>query len=253
VVNNTTIVNKGIRADQVASATHTPLKEVHIRDVPAGAPRPSPGRAAEKNDLVVYRPQLKAPAKPVTMVAQKVDDRHPVIQHATIAPGRDAHSSGPGNSASAPANGNRRPTTETSNMPRPGSETVRHNANPAAPSTPAAPSAAKSVEQSKPASRVASTPQAPSTTYGTTAPRVQTEPSAANPHAAPNQNVYPSHSGLQAGQNNGQGRPQSPGEYYPKSYHQAAEAHSLPPSNQQQGDRSSEPGNSHGQSRKNEP
>jgi hypothetical protein len=253
VVNNTTIVNKGIRAEQVAAATHTPLKEVHIRDVPAGAPRSTPGRAAEKNDLVVYRPQLKAPAKPVTMVAQKVDDRHPVIQHATIAPGRDEHTSGPGNSAWAPANGNRRPTTETPNTPRPGSEAIRHNASPSASSGQATPPAAKSAEQSKPASRVASAPQAPSTTYGTTAPRVQTEPSAANPHEAPSKNAYPAHAGPQAGQNSGQGRPQSPGEYYPKSYHQAAEAHSLPPSNQQQSDRSSEPGNSHGQSKKNEP
>src|SRR5262249_29508598 len=66
VVNNNTIVNQGIHVDRVAAATHTQVRQVHIRDVSADSPRPMPGHGSQKNDLVVYRPQLKAPAKSIT-------------------------------------------------------------------------------------------------------------------------------------------------------------------------------------------
>src|SRR5256885_8368979 len=39
---------------------------------------------------VIYRPQLHRPANPITVVAQRVDDRHPAIQHPAIAPIRNA-------------------------------------------------------------------------------------------------------------------------------------------------------------------
>jgi hypothetical protein len=85
VVKNNTVVNQGIKVEHVQEATHTEVKRVAIRDTPALTPGSVP-RAAGKNELAVYRPELKAPARPVPMVAQKVDDRHPVIQHAPIAP-----------------------------------------------------------------------------------------------------------------------------------------------------------------------
>jgi hypothetical protein len=251
VVNNTTIVNKGIRAEQVAAATHTPVKQVHIRDVPAGAPRPSPART-DRNELVVYRPQLKAPAKPTTMVAQKIDDHHPVIQQNATPPGRNDHTSGPGNSPWAPANGNRRQPTETPAMVKSGPDNrARPNPSPAALPTP------KSPDQSKPATRLASASEAPSATHGSAETRPQPDASAAAAREGQNKTYNPVHTGSQAPQNAGQGQSHNSGQYYPKGYHQAAETHALPPvnqsqGNQPQGDRPSQPGNGHGQPRKNE-
>jgi hypothetical protein len=85
VVNNA-IVNRGIAVERVTAATHKPIQKVVIRDMPAGSARPSGMQGMEKGQSVVYRPKLAAPARPVSMVAQKVDQRHPVIQHASAAP-----------------------------------------------------------------------------------------------------------------------------------------------------------------------
>jgi len=252
VVNNNTVVNKGIHAEKVAAATHTPVKQVHIRDVPAGATRPVPGHSAEKNELVVYRPQLKVPAKPATMVAQKVDDRHPVIQPTPIAPGKNEHSSGPGNSAWAPANGNRRPPAENQSMARPGAERTRPNSNPAAPLTSAAAQAPKPSEQSKPATHMASTSQAPPATRVPAETRPQTGHAEAPPQETHSRSVASPHAQPEAASNASQGHARNPAEYYPKSYHQAAEIHALPPVNQPQANQSSRPANGHGQSKKNE-
>lgn len=79
-VRNKTFVNEGIRVDRVAAATHTTIRAVPIRDVPAGSPRRLSAPAGG-SQLAVYRPALRAPAQPVKMVAQKVDASHPVIQH----------------------------------------------------------------------------------------------------------------------------------------------------------------------------
>jgi hypothetical protein len=84
VVNNNTVVNQGVKVEQVKEATHTEIKKVAIRDTPAWTPG-SNTRPAGRTEVAVYRPELKAPAKPVNMVAQKVDNRHPVIQPAPIA------------------------------------------------------------------------------------------------------------------------------------------------------------------------
>ena len=83
VVNNNTVVNQGIKVEQVSAATHTPVRKVAIRDVPAGR---GGAPAAERSGNVVYRHELQTPARPVNMVAQKVDERHPVVQPAPVAP-----------------------------------------------------------------------------------------------------------------------------------------------------------------------
>jgi hypothetical protein len=51
----------------------------------------------------VYRPKLAAPARSESMVAQKVDERHPVIQHGTAAPAHGTRSSSPASATGASA------------------------------------------------------------------------------------------------------------------------------------------------------
>jgi hypothetical protein len=86
-VNNRTVVNYGLPLQRVTAATPTPIPRATIHDSPAGARGgPAPlGRG--QGQAVVYRPELKAPSKPPMVVAQKVDDRHPVIQHPVITAG----------------------------------------------------------------------------------------------------------------------------------------------------------------------
>ncbi len=81
VVNNNTVINQGIRPEQVASATHTETHKVAIRNVSAPSAAVAASRGGSRGELAVYRPALKAPARPVNIVAQKVDQNHPVIQH----------------------------------------------------------------------------------------------------------------------------------------------------------------------------
>jgi len=90
VVNNNTIVNQGIKVDRVAAATHSQIRTVAIRDVPAHSPQVTRTQTVGSSSSVLYRPQLAAPTHPTTMVAQKVDDRHPVIQHAPVATAKPA-------------------------------------------------------------------------------------------------------------------------------------------------------------------
>jgi hypothetical protein len=79
VVNNT-IVNRGIPADRVAAATHTQVRKVAIKQETASAAR-MPHNAGSARGGTVYREQLKAPSRPARVVAQKIDNNHPVVQH----------------------------------------------------------------------------------------------------------------------------------------------------------------------------
>jgi hypothetical protein len=88
-VNNRMVVNRGIPVDRVSAATHSQIRTVAIRDTPAAGGRMTSARGLEHGTPVIYRPQLHSPAKPINVVAQKVDERHPVIQHSTIAPTRN--------------------------------------------------------------------------------------------------------------------------------------------------------------------
>jgi hypothetical protein len=83
-VNNNTVVNPGIRVDRVAAATHREIRPFTIRDVPNSSPAVSRG-GMSRTELTVYRPQIASHARPVNMVAQKIDQRHPIIQHASLA------------------------------------------------------------------------------------------------------------------------------------------------------------------------
>jgi hypothetical protein len=88
-VNNRMIVNRGIPVDRISAATHSEVRKVAIRDVPAVAGQPPPTRGVENGTPVVYRPLLHRPATAINVAAQKIDDRHPVIQHPTITPVRN--------------------------------------------------------------------------------------------------------------------------------------------------------------------
>jgi hypothetical protein len=83
-INNRTVVNRGIPVNRVAAATHTEIRKVAIRDAPIASGAVAGMTRFEKGTAVVYRPQLHRPANPINAVAQKVDARHPVIQHSTI-------------------------------------------------------------------------------------------------------------------------------------------------------------------------
>jgi hypothetical protein len=84
------VVNRGIPVDRVAAATHAQIRTVAIRDSSATAGRRTSTRGMENGTPVVYRPQLRNPSTPVNVVAQKIDERHPMIQHSTIAAVRTA-------------------------------------------------------------------------------------------------------------------------------------------------------------------
>ncbi len=104
VVNNR-IVNHGLPVDRVTSVTHRELQRASVRDIPAGTSRPARGGATERGGgAVVYRRELAAPARSVKAVAQRVDDRHPVIQHTAVASTSDLRGRRSfGSSGSAPA------------------------------------------------------------------------------------------------------------------------------------------------------
>src|ERR1019366_5962069 len=79
-VHNNTIVHRGIPVGRVSAVSGPPVPRATVRDWRGG-----PEKMPSQGGAVVYRPELKAPAQPVRMAAQKVDERHPVIQHAPVA------------------------------------------------------------------------------------------------------------------------------------------------------------------------
>jgi hypothetical protein len=202
VVNNNTVINQGIRPEQVRAATHTEVRKVAIHDVAAPSVAVAASRGGARGELAVYRPQLKAPARPVNVVAQKIDQRHPVIQHpppvaTTQQPlvanvERNAANRGNQNSAYNPG---RRGAQE-----RPGA-----TASPTQPQNQMRTTGPGS-EQHKPATRPGvETPSRPQPT----------------PRTAPNQPSYPLRTAPNTPQNPLAGTPgQSAGAYNPKGYSQ---------------------------------
>ena len=243
VVNNNTIVHRGIPLERVSAASRVPVPRATIRDLPAGSAR-MPGRTAS----VVYRPQLQAPARPVHMVAQQVDTRHPVIQHAPIAPVRTERPSTFNRSSSAPAPAPRRPALDSpkvspwsssaqpsSSSQYPGSRTYQPSPSPATPkASPWSSSAKPSSPSQYPGSKTYQPPtKAPAASAATRLPDEWKQ----GTRSAPG---YRSDTGLPAYYSAHNPAPPAPaaaqtssqGQYYPKSYHQAAEVHSLPSSDQ---------------------
>lgn len=207
-VNNNRIVNQGVKVERVAAATHTQIRQAAIRDLPAGAPRGSRIQGSDKAGMVVYRPQLQAsPVRTGNMVAQKVDERHPVIQHAAFTP---AKASSPTVRSTAPTRGS---------TPAPAAAPGRSQAEVKQAPSRSAPERSAVRSAQPPAQPPASKAYAPAASQAQTAQR-------------PGPQLHPLRSGAQSEPNAGQSAPRgSSPQYYPKSYHQAAEAHALPPLN----------------------
>lgn len=89
VVNNNVVVNRGVTVEHVSAATHTEIHKANIRDVSPAQAHAASTAASGRNAPVVYRTELKTPpARPAPMTAQKIDERHPVVQHPVITPTR---------------------------------------------------------------------------------------------------------------------------------------------------------------------
>ena len=233
VVNNNTVINQGVRVDRVAQATHTNIRQVTIRDVPASTAAASHSQAAGTE--VAYRAQLKAPARPTTeMVAQTVDDRHPVVAHSTAAsvPSRQVHTapqSNPATQASAPGRPYQPATgTSVAATTHPAPQPVTRPT----PSTGAAPTApvAHATTQPKPPTRT-TTAFLPAPKPAPTVPKVAMN----EPGSAPggiNSQLHPLRMGAQTPSPGAE--PPNPHVYQPKSARQAAETHALPNGNSRQ-------------------
>jgi hypothetical protein len=211
-VSHNAVVNRGIAVERVSAASRVPVPRAVVRDLPAGFANSA---RMPQSAPVVYRAQLKAPARSVNMVAQKVDTQHPVIQHASSTPMRTEQPSAFSRSGSPPAAAPRRPAV-------------------------GAPNASTSSSTAKPAS--SSQARSTSKTYQpavTGLPDEWKQGTRSAPGYRSNAGLpayYSSHVAAQsppaAAQTPAQGR-NTPA-YYPKSYHQAAEIKSLPPLDQGQ-------------------
>ncbi|MBI3848955.1 MAG: hypothetical protein HY298_01510 [Verrucomicrobia bacterium] len=130
VVNNNTIVNRGVAVEKVSAASHTEIRKASIREMPAGAGKGLRMQASDKNAPIIYRPQLKAPERPVKVVAQKLDARHPVIQHTAIAATKIERKSETGNSGTTSVFTPRKSQTETPGAPQQRSRGAKSPASP---------------------------------------------------------------------------------------------------------------------------
>jgi hypothetical protein len=243
VVNNNTIINQGIKVERVAAATHTEIHKASIRDLPAGSPRGA-RQAADKSGPVLYRPQLGAPAKPVRMVAQKLDERHPVIQHTEMAPVRTETKSTYSASRSAPAaTPGSRPYEAPRTAPRATSQqpaTSRPDySSPKShqPSSSSVPAGNRALDEARPVARSAAAPQPePARVSAASArqPMEEVRPatrSTATHSSAVEQPTYEQRTGQRSSAEASapSSREMVSHTYYPKSYRQAADVRALPP------------------------
>ena len=270
VVNNT-IVHRGIPIERVTAASRVPVPRATVRDLPAGS-----AKMTSRTASVVYRPQLQAPARPVNMVAQKVDAQHPVIQHTPIAPVRTQQPSTYSRSGSASVApprppGGAQPMSSPQYQPTP--RNPQASATPARPATssqyqstprasqPAPMTAAPAVSSRASGAKPASASQYQSTSTSYQPPTIPTGP--ATPKAPDNwkQGIqsspgYRSNAGLPALHNSPSAAQSAPAAssttsqgmashvYYPKGYHQAAEVKTLPPTDQHSSASPQSPGKS---------
>jgi hypothetical protein len=214
VNNNHVIVNHGIPVERISAATHTQIKTVAIHDLPPGAGRPATKGGGGN---VVYHHELKAPTRTTTpIVAQKIDDHHPVIQHPTIAPAKVDHR--PTTGATQSPNYNNPGRTQTQRQIQTPAQSPQTGGEKFTPRT--QPQTPQPVHQPTPAVNTPHTEE-PKTTYHAPEP---VKPAAATHYS--NGNTVPRQTApLQTAPvttHNSQN-------YYPKSYRQAAAAHALPP------------------------
>ena len=246
---NNTIVHRGIPVERVSAVSRTPVPRATVRDLPAGSTR-----MPSQSGSVVYRPQLRAPAQPVRMAAQKVDERHPVIQHTPIAPVRMDRPSTVVRSGAAPGATQRRPAAEaprtspgatgakpaTPPQTQPGSRNLQPAPTPVAPRSPTRSSDMKPAapSQSQPTGRTyqPATPVLPTAT-APRAPESWKQGASAAPGYRSDAGLPALHNARMAGEvpsNTPQTPSQNPHVYPPKSARQAAEIRPVPQSDQRQ-------------------
>jgi hypothetical protein len=211
VNNNHTIVNQGIKVDRVAAATHSQIRTVAIHDAPAQRAGTSPAQSPARSSSVIYRPQLAAPAHRETMVAQKVDDRHPVVQHAPVAAANPQH-------APATRTGSTSWNGSSSRPPADNSKSYQRPANPAPASGPNNPARQPRPAPTPPAS------QAPGHSSNGALPKP-------DQGGKPNASRTPVESQPSSPRESRPASERGSGGYYPKGYRQAAEIHASPPLN----------------------
>jgi hypothetical protein len=252
-VNKNTIVNRGIAVDRVAAATHTEIRTAKVQDLPVSSGHSFATRSFEKPGSVVYRPQLKTPPKATTaVVAQKVDERHPVIQHSTITPVSTSSAttiqSRSLGSQTAPRNPFAAPARPSSSVATP-SPAPRSTSQPETPKgapptvqkTPAAPVPSRAPQTPPPVYSVPkSAPATPSSSAAPAHPfgvpkqsaRVSSPPSSdVETHASPSPSPSPgrgrddspisAYSATESKPTPAPSQTQTPHVYYPKSYYQA--------------------------------
>ncbi|MEY2429028.1 MAG: hypothetical protein QOJ40_1913 [Verrucomicrobiota bacterium] len=255
-VRNTTIVNRGIPIERVAAATHTQIRTVTVRDAPRDARVGGRTQTFDRSGTVVYRHEPSAPARMAPVAVQKVDDRHPMIQHApiTVSQGRSsAYNRGSG-SIAAP----NRSQPENSRTPqRPGNDGQRNYSQPQP--------APRSYQSAPPTRSPEPQPvQRPSQSQSESSPRASrsqqpirtTEAPAANPssRASTRSVEEPTHITRSAPPSRPEtayssaapvtrapsrpvqtdSRDQNSHVYYPKTYHQSSEVRSAPQSERRQ-------------------
>jgi hypothetical protein len=214
-VNNTTVVNRGIPVERVSAVARTPVHHATIREAPAGSTRVNFAGRTTAKEAVVYKPVLKAPPKVVPVAVQKVDDRHPVIQHqpsvsvsgqtrGTVQTTRGAAGSvHPIQPETAGRSSTEAPSTSRQPLRTRPSQSESFNAPAAGPRTPQPPVTAPSTPRQNP--QRSSRPLA---SEGVGAPRAV--PESRSPEPAQREPSVESRSANSHA-------------YYPKSYHQAEE------------------------------
>ncbi len=233
-VNKTTIVNRGLPVERVASVAGTPVHRATVRDLPAGSGRAVTARTAtERGEAVVCRPQLTAPARIAPVSVQKVDDRHPVIQHTpAVAVARQGRSNFD-RSATVPATGAHRTQPESARtVPR---QNVERPASPSS-AQPAPRTYQTTPRTSEPAPRTQTTPRTvqPSGRISSSSPTETGAP--AHPAQLPARSSYaeaqPANRGVERSPRRYVEQPDTRSAnlhtYYPKTYHQAEETRSAP-------------------------
>ena len=195
VVNKNVVVNRGIPVERVAAASRVPVPRATVHDW-----RAAPDRMPTRGGAVVYRSQLHQPAPPVHMVAQKVDDRHPAIVHASVAPTRVEQRPVVNRSAPAPSAAQRSSPASSSKVSPWSSSPAQANPRSSQPTT-----------TERPAPRAA-----PEWKQGTqSGPGYRSGPSTLTPSSAEPRNTHV---------------------YQPKGHDQYLDMDSASPSNQRQGE-----------------
>jgi len=255
-VNNTTVVNRGIPVERVASVARTPVQRATVREAPAGSTRVNlAARGAEKDTAVVYRPALKVQPKTAPVTVQKVDDRHPVIQHTpNVAVVRQTKT---GFQAAPAAPGLRRGQSETprQNVDRSGSASPGASQPAPTRTQQQPPRTEQTVPRAQPPRGITPAPTTPSQNprQNRAVPPDRSEgtpskvPSRSSVSEAPPQSQHIDRSRTVPTESRG-----GNSQYYPKGYHQAQETRSAPAARQSAPSPSSQGGPWNSKPRKND-